>query len=424
MEIRVKNFALPLWAPFALIFLGFWLLAAPTTFGFAGSCLGNSDIACGIVLIFLGWTLRNNFNLWIPWTISLIGVWLQLAPLVLRIPQATGYLNDTFTGVMTILCSLLIATPREAKGEDVPKGWSYNPSCYAQRLPVILLTGLCWFMARYLAAYQLGFITTIWDPFFKHGTVDVITSAISKSLPIPDAGLGAFAYTMECLLGCHGGGSRWRTAPWLVISFGILVIPVGLISTLLIILQPLIVHAWCTLCLVIGLAMLVMITLTIDEVAASLQLLKRGHRSGLSVWNLLWNGWPSEKERLDPRSVPLQASFVRLFKAFSYGCGIPWNLACSALLGAGLMALPSWFHLPSILANIDHVFGALTVVISVISMAEIIRKIRFTLWLFAAVTTIIALITSQGVELVMHVSIGILLVLLAIRKGRIKESYG
>ena len=184
-----------------------------------------------------------------------------------------GYLNDTLVGVLILFFTFILRTPRGHKGIDIPKGWSYNPSTFVQRLPVIILTGLCWFLARYLAAYQLGFIDTMWDPFFGSGTIQVITSDISKALPVPDAGLGALAYTLEFLLGCHGGSARWRTDPWLVLSFGLLVVPVGLISIFLIMLQPLVVHAWCTICLITALAMLLMIMFTIDEVAASLQLL-------------------------------------------------------------------------------------------------------------------------------------------------------
>lgn len=424
MEKSVSQLSHPLWAPFALMFLGVWQLLAPGTFGFLDTSLGRCDIFCGLALLYLGWEMRRSSKSWILWVAGLIGVWLEFAPIAMRIPQAAGYLNDTLVGVLAVFFSLLLANPRDSKGRHIPKGWSYNPSSYVQRLPVIALTVVAWFLARYLAAYQLGFIHTMWDPFFGHGTIDVITSEISKSLPVPDAGLGAFAYTLEFLLGCHGGRARWRTAPWLVLSFGLLVVPVGLVSILLITLQPLVVHAWCTICLLTAFTMLIMIMLAIDEVTASLQLIRRGKRAGLSYKEVLFSGWPEESEHTDPREVPLDAPLKRLIRAFCRGCSAPWNLLLSTLLGAEVMMLPARFQLTSSMANVDHILGALIVVVSMISMAEVIRKARFVLWVFAAVIVIVALLTATGAALAVHVSISALLILLAIRRGALKETYG
>lgn len=50
---------------------------------------------------------------------------------------------------------------------------------------------------------------------------------MSHSLPVSDAGLGSLAYTIEFLMGYMGATSRWRTMPWMVTIFGILVIPLG-----------------------------------------------------------------------------------------------------------------------------------------------------------------------------------------------------
>ena len=69
-------------------------------------------------------------------------------------------------------------------GPDVPPGWSYNPSEWTQRLPIIVLAIVGLYVSRYLAAYQLGYIPGVWDPFFaasspldpRNGTEDIITS--------------------------------------------------------------------------------------------------------------------------------------------------------------------------------------------------------------------------------------------------------
>ena len=51
-----------------------------------------------------------------------------------------------------------------------------------------------------------------------------------------------------------------------LVVFGILVVPLGVVSITLIVLQPIAVGAWCTPCLIAAAAMLVMISLTLDEV--------------------------------------------------------------------------------------------------------------------------------------------------------------
>jgi len=424
MEKRTQNITIPLWAPFSLIFLGFWLFAAPGTFGYCGTSLGLCDKLCGILLLLLGYFLRKP-RLWMLWAVSLVGVWLQFAPIYLRIPEAVGYLNNTLVGVLAIFFSLILASEKETKGKDIPKGWTYNPSTFAQRFPVILLTGICWFLARYLAAYQLGFIHTMWDPFFGAGTVEVITSDISKALPVPDAGLGAFAYTLEFLLGCHGGSARWRTAPWLVLSFGLLVVPVGLVSIFLIMMQPLVVHAWCTVCLITAFAMLFMIMFTIDEVAACLQLLKQGRKAGLPLGKLLFCGL-SEKNSVinDPRDVPLNSSFRKIFPSMFLGCGMPLNLLATALCGIVFVALPGYSNFTGALADVDHVLGALIVVVSVIAMAEVARKIRYLVCILAPLIAIVACFFSSGHVLDLHIGLSILTFILSFRRGYIRESYG
>lgn len=88
---------------------------------------------------------------------------------------------------------------------------------------------------------------------------------MSKSFPISDAGLGAFAYTFELLMSWMGKTSRWRTMPWMVTFFFILVVPLGLVHITLVILQPVVVGQWCASCLFAAFIMLLMIPLAQDE---------------------------------------------------------------------------------------------------------------------------------------------------------------
>ncbi len=56
--------------------------------------------------------------------------------------------------------------------------------------------------------------------------------------------------------------------PWMVAFFGVLVIPLGLIHIILMVSQPVIVHHWCSMCLLAALIMLPMLPLEVDEVVA------------------------------------------------------------------------------------------------------------------------------------------------------------
>lgn len=171
---------------------------------------------------------------------------------------------------------------------EIPPGWDYNPSTWNQRVPLIIIAIAGFFIALYLGLYQLKVFSTVWDPFFGDGSIKILNSPLSKALPVPDALLGAFGYLLDAVSGIIGKTQRWRTMPWIVVLFGIAVGPLGLVSLLLVIAQPVIVNAWCSLCLVTAVMSIVMIGPAMDEVLASLQYLQRVKRSGFSVWKAFW----------------------------------------------------------------------------------------------------------------------------------------
>jgi uncharacterized membrane protein len=171
-----------------------------------------------------------------------------------------------------------------------PPGWSYNPSSWSERLPLIGLAVVGFGIAGYLALVQLGSIARAWEPFFGSGSETILHSGVSRVLPVPDAALGAAGYLLDAASGAIGGRERWRTMPWIVVVFGIAVGPLGAVSLLLVILQPVLFHAWCTLCLSSALISVLMIGPAMDEMLASLQVLAREHRAGRSVWRAFWKG--------------------------------------------------------------------------------------------------------------------------------------
>lgn len=172
--------------------------------------------------------------------------------------------------------------------EGVPPGWSYNPATWGQRLPIVALAIVGFGIATYLALFQLHVVSDVWDPFFGNGSRKILTSKTSKILPIPDAALGALGYLLDAVTGAVGGTRRWRTMPWIVIVFGMAVGPLGFISILLVVLQPVMYDAWCTLCLCSAAISVVMIGPAMDEMLASLQYMKRAKESGVSTWKAFW----------------------------------------------------------------------------------------------------------------------------------------
>ena len=98
----------------------------------------------------------------------------------------------------------------------------------------------------------------------------------------------ALGYFADALTGAIGGRARWRTMPWIVIIFGLLVGPLGAISILLVVLQPVMFDAWCTLCLATAVISVLMIGPAMDEFLASLQHLKRERAQGRSPWRVFW----------------------------------------------------------------------------------------------------------------------------------------
>ncbi len=154
------------------------------------------------------------------------------------------------------------------------RGTASDPSAWSARLPIAALTlaGLC--IASYLAAFQLGVFSAVWEPFFGDGSRQVLHSFISRMLPVPDAALGAAGYLAELVAGLIGGSDRCRTMPWLVALYGALVALVSVTAIGLACVQLFIIHHACTLCLTSAAISIVIAWLARHEVFASLALLK------------------------------------------------------------------------------------------------------------------------------------------------------
>src|SRR5688572_13294289 len=88
---------------------------------------------------------------------------------------------------------------------SVPPGWDYNPASMSQRLPIVGLALIGCAIATVLALYQYGTLGTVWEPFFGEGTRIVLSSGLSRVLPVSDAALGAAGYLADAITGIIGG---------------------------------------------------------------------------------------------------------------------------------------------------------------------------------------------------------------------------
>ncbi|MEO8504593.1 MAG: vitamin K epoxide reductase family protein [Acidobacteriota bacterium] len=419
------------WPHFANMFLGLWLITGVFALDYRSSALVVSDVLSGAAVVtfaILSFSRRPLVRFWAPWANSFVGLWLLFAPLVFWAPTAAAYSNDTLVGALVVAFAILApGMPMArgmsmAEGPDLPPGWSYNPSSWPQRAPIIALALVGFFLSRQMAAFELHHIASLTDPFFGLGTQRVLTSDVSRAFPIPDAGLGAFAYMIEFLMGFMGDKARWRTMPWMVTFFGILVVPLGVVSIALIILQPLAVGAWCSYCLIAAAAMVAMIALTLDEVVAMCQFLAQARREGQPFWRMFWLGGTL---RDLPVVSPVHPDVVRPI-AMVWGVELPWNLLASIGLGIWLMFAPALLGIAGTAAHGDHLLGALIVTFAVMALADVGRSLRLVNVLLGALVIAApwlltgATRSSRSSDAIA----GALVILLSLRRGPIGERYG
>ena len=176
-----------------------------------------------------------------------------------------------------------------------PQPWDYNPSAWRQRVPLCLLAMVAFFIASYMGLYQWRLIDSAWDPIFDDQTAKVLDSNVSERMRrwflVPDAIFGAVAYLGDAIFGLAGSTRRWQYRPWMVIIFGIDVIPLGIVSIILVILQGTVVGSWCFLCLVTALISLILIYMAYDEVWSCLLYLHRVWKETQDkrvMWKTFW----------------------------------------------------------------------------------------------------------------------------------------
>ena len=111
--------------------------------------------------------------------------------------------------------------------------------------------------------------------------------------------------------------------PWMVAFFFVLVVPLGGVSIFFIIIQPIVIGTYCTLCLLAALAMLVMIPLTLDEVVAMGQYMQRSVREGRPFWRTFFRGGPEPNGGVDENCLGFSAALLAQSAAAVRGVTVP-----------------------------------------------------------------------------------------------------
>lgn len=427
------------WAGLANAGLGLWLIGSPFVFGlFDAAALGDrltgwNELACGALLAVLAVLALDQRRRWLDWVIALLGTWLMTAPLVFWTTSAAAYATDSAAGALAVLFAVVLRPPPGiapdaiAATSDMPAGWTYSPSLYSQRLPIVALALIGFLVSRYLAAFQLGHIDAVWDPFFGQGTERIITSSVSEAWPIPDAGVGAVTYLIEALTGLVGDRRRWRTMPWLVLAFGLMIVPLGGVSIFFIMIQPVLLGDWCTICLATAAISVIMIPYSLDELLATAQFLLRSRRAGLPFWRTFWRGGALPGEPRD-KSPDIDAPPGRVLHEFLIGgVTFPWPLVTCIAIGALLMLTRLLTGAEGALANSDHLVGCFVITFSATALAGMARAVRFAnlplgAWLVAS-----PFLLAGGTPAAIGFDIvaGVLLIALSLPRGDLGgEHYG
>ena len=431
------------WPHFVNIALGSWLFTQPLLIHVQEPMLRWSEMVLGTLLMVFATLALSQRGTAARWVCAGIGTVVMAIPFLFHTANAAAYLSDTLVGAL--IFGLAVCTKPEPgpaalgalTGPDIPPGWSYNPSAWTQRLPIIATALIGLFVARYLAAYQLGHIPNVWEPFFEgsatdpqNGTEEIITSAVAKAWPVSDAALGGYTYLLEILTGLVGAKARWRTMPWLVVSFGLMIAPLGVTSIIFVIIQPVVIGTLSTVALIGAAAILIQIPYSLDEIIATLQFVRRRMQAGRNGLTVFFRGDTDTMtagagvgrnvgDEFDQRPAAVLRNMM------AGGVNVPWNLGLSALIGLTLLFTRLWPGVEGNLAHAHHVIGSLVLTVVSIAAAEVARRVRWlNLLLGAGLMASPFVFAGDMTALLVSVAAGAALMALSIRRGPVYERYG
>ncbi len=430
------------WVHFVNMGLATWLITQPPLINIEEPLLRRSEIVLGATLMVSAALALFWRDQWARWLCAGIGALVMGVPFLFSTENAAAYLSDTLVGAL--IFGFAVCTKPEPgpsaiaalTGPEVPPGWNYNPSGWTQRLPIIVLAVIGLYVSRYLAAYQLGHIPDVWDPFFagspldpQNGTEEIITSGVSKAWPVSDAAVGGYTYLLEILTGIVGSRMRWRTMPWLVVLFGLMIAPLGITSIFFIIIQPLVIGTWSTIALIGAAAVLIQIPYSLDELLATVQFLRRRAKAGQNWLRVLFVG-DTDEMRETQNAEHITDEFDQSPRAviknmIGGGVSLPWNLALAALIGLSLLFTRITLGADGSLANAHHVIGSLVLTVVSIAAAEVARPVRYLgVPLGALLMAAPFLFGTSILATVVSMVLGAALIVLSLPRGAIDNRYG
>lgn len=155
------------------------------------------------------------------------------------------------------------------------------------------------------------------------------------------------------------------------------------------------------------------------------QFLIWSRKQGKPFWRTFWTGDAMDGGS-DDTAKGLAAGPGEQWAQATRGVTYPWTLLLSIAIGVWLTFTRLSFDTSGAMADSDHLIGALVVTFSIMAWAEVGRAIRFInipfgVWLIAAPWLLDGIASPLAAW--NGVICGVLLIALAIPRGRIKDSY-
>ena len=426
------------WAHLVNVALGTWLITQPALIDVSEEWLARSEMACGAALIALALVALPRGVAWARWAAAAIGAVIMALPFLFWTTNAAAYLSDTLVGMLVF--GLAVGMKPEPgpsaiaslRGPEIPPGWNYNPSAWSQRLPIIALAFVGFYIARYLAGYQLGHIPNVCKPVFRrvcersqerHGGNYHFGSI---------QGLASLGRRRRRLHLCPRDPDRDSRLARALAHHAVARDPVRTDDC----------PAWDR------------FDLFRDHPAHSdrhvvdLGADWRGRRADpdslfarRTLGGLRFRAPPRQgRGQCCARALPRGrgrrrhararfrvqrgvGSFVR--DMLSGGVSLPWNYAAAALIGVMLLFTRPLLGAAGVLANADHVIGALVLTTVSIAVAEVARPARFCNMLLGAALVATPFVAgADAAAIAIRFVLAAALIALSIRRGPVRGSYG
>jgi hypothetical protein len=214
--------------------------------------------------------------------------------------------------------------------------------------------------------------------------------------------------------------------PWLVVVFGLMIAPLGVVSIFFIVIQPILLGTWSTLALVAAAAMLIQIPYSLDELLATLQFVRRRSQAGRNWLRVFFRGDTDSPDQRAPDVDELDApARTLLSEMVAGGVGLPWNLALAACIGLSLLFTRLTLGTEDGLADAHHLIGALVLTVVSIAAADVARPVRLlNVPLGAALIAVPFVYGAAPATMITTVLSGIAIAALSVRRGPIRARYG